>query len=97
MKIEETTEDKKILKFTTATLMFLLGSAISFTFTVTTIYNKFLFQEEQIQFLKLELTEFKSLINITLNEKTLTTNERIDKITKRIDERVTQLERPKSD
>jgi len=95
--MENTTEDNKIWKFRASTFLFILASAISFTFTVTTVYNKFLFQEEQMNFIEKEFTEMRSSVYRVMNEKDTKTNGRLDKVTSRIISRVEELEKPKSD
>ena len=93
----DTTEDNRIIRFRLATFMIILASAISFTFTVTTVYNKFLFQEQLIQEGDKEFNDFKALIFKIVNEKDEKTNLRLDKITNRIITRINELEKPKSD
>ena len=91
----ETTEDNKIIKFKTSTFAIILGAAVSFTFTVTTVYNKFLFQEQQILGVEKELQEFRSSVYRLMNEKDEKTNARVDKITNRNTARINELEKSK--
>ena len=93
----EKTTDTKILSFKVSTFALILGGAISATFTLTTIYNQFVFQEEQIIVVKSDLKEFKALIIKTVNEKDVKTNERLNKITSRNAKRIEELEKPDSD
>ena len=64
----ETTEDEKIYKFKSKTFFFILGCAISFTFSATIIYAEFRELQNEI---------------INLQKDNIITNNRIDKITKR--------------
>ena len=91
------TEDNKILKFRLSTFILILGASVSFTFTVTTVYNKFLFQEEQMSFIEKEVQDFRSSVYRLMREKDEKTNARVDKITNRIIIRVNELEKTKSD
>ncbi len=95
--MENKTSDNKILKFKVSTFALILGSAISATFTLTTIYNQFVFMDEQIVVVKKDLKDHKATIFRIVNEKDNKTNERIDKITARLGKRVEDLEKPNSD
>ena len=76
----------------------ILVSAVFATFSLTTIYNKFLFNEEEIQLNKVNITNIESIVG------TKASNERLDKKTKRIEDRleiieeeVKRLKEPNSD
>lgn len=76
--MEKNVEEYKI--FTNKQVLSLLAGAIFTTFSLTTIYNKFVFNDEEIKLNK---------SNIELNDKNI--NERLDKKTKRNEDSITDL------
>jgi len=68
----------------------LLAGAIFTTFSLTTIYNKFIFNDEEIKNNTISLETLKT--NVSEIEVNKASNERLDKKTKRIEERVAILE-----
>lgn len=71
---EKTFNNKQVLS--------ILGAAVFTTFSLTTIYNKFIFNDEEIQINKSQ---------IELND--IKINERLDKKTKRNEDRIDEIER----
>lgn len=72
-------ENKKT--FNNKQVLSLLGAAIFSTFSLTSIYNKFVFNDEEIQ-----------LNKQTIDVNHSSVNDRLDKKTKRNQDRITELE-----
>ncbi len=86
MKEKEQTTDNRILRFRLVTFVGIMAFSISTTFTLTTIYQKFLSMENEITSMKDSIVERDDM-----------TNGRIDKISKRMLERIKELEKSGSD
>lgn len=93
----ETTTDKKKISFTLSTFIVYTFAIVSFTFTVTTIYNTFLRHDDAIVDNKEFVVKALSEIKTYFEEKDEKTNGRVNKITGRIITRVEELEKDNSD
>lgn len=84
------TDVEKIKTLTNKQVMSLLAGAIFTIFSLTTIYNKFVFNDEEID------TNTKSIAVVIKDivglKDSKASNERLDKKTKRIEDRVNELE-----
>ncbi len=84
--MDEVTTDNRRVNFKLSTFVAMIFGIVTSTFTVTTIYNTFLFMGNEI-----------TTNNIDAVERDEVTNGRLDKITKRIITRLEELEKDNSD
>lgn len=98
---ESNIENKKV--FTNKQVILMLSFALSSTFALTSIYSKFMFNDQQLQINKAkieeveikhdaEIRELRGTMYRTINEKTDEVNGRIDRKSERISNTVKQNE-----
>lgn len=82
----EVTTDNRRVNFKLSTFVAMIFAIVTSTFTVTTIYNTFLFMGNEI-----------TTNNTDSIDRDAVTNGRLDKITKRLELRIEELEKPNTD
>jgi len=78
---EEVTTDNALVKLKIVSFISLIAFIVSLTFSLTTIYNRFIYVEDKLDNLER-----------VVDEKDFKTNDRLDKKTKRNTERIEILE-----
>ena len=95
--MDSVTTDNKKVSFKLSTFVAMVFGIVTSTFTVTTIYNTFLFMGNEITTNNTDSIERDDSIIEAFTEKDINTNGRIDKITKRLELRIEELEKPNTD
>lgn len=78
--METKTTDNRILRFRLVTFVGILAFAISATFTITTIYNRFLFIEGELEKVNIQIQEVEDNVNRRIDVKTKRNEDNIREI-----------------